>query len=400
MTEAAMHAPATKPKPEPATIVATAPNHANAPLSALRDLEAAAGISPIQAVRDFANLALGPGKVSFEDYVRLRLFDPAYWAGCDRRTVVGQRCNRDLVVEANYRHDWYGLVSDKIASSAYLAAYGLPTVPIAAIFAPRLKIDAVGILRSRDELEQFLSRDDVYPLFGKPADGFQSLGSIALRRPYPARGELETINGASVRLADFLDDVSRHYEGGYIFERFMLPHPDAARLYGERLGTTRIVTLCDSDGPRIFRASWKIPTGQNMADNFWRSGNLLAKIDLDSGAIEKAVSGTGFDTRFEAHHPDTGAPLIGARVPRWAQVKEVALEAARVMRHVPMLGWDLGSTEEGPVIVEMNETPDLFLNQFPDARGILEPDFLAFMAEQKRAAKAHETRMKSQLAKL
>jgi len=70
------------------------------------------------------------------------------------------------------------------------------------------------------------------------------------------------------------------------------------------------------------------------------------------------------------------------------------------MRHVPMLGWDLGSAAEGPVIVEMNETPDLFLNQFANARGVLEADFLAFMAEQERAAKAHEAWMKRQIAKL
>jgi hypothetical protein len=203
-----------------------------------------------------------------------------------------------------------------------------------------------------------------------------------------------------VRIADFLVDVASHYEGGYLFERFMAPHPDAAALYGERLGTTRIVTLCDAGGPRIFRASWKIPSGQNTADNFWRSGNLLAKLDVETGAVEKAISGTGFETKFETHHPDTGAPLIGAAVPRWAEVKAVALEGARVMRHLPMLGWDIGSTAEGPIIIEMNETPDLFLNQFPDARGILEPDFLAFLAEQRRAAKARETQVKRQLAAL
>jgi hypothetical protein len=395
-----MHAPAAKPKPAPATIVAAPPEHGSAPLAALRDLAAASGMSPIQAVRDFAGLAMGPGKISFEDYVRLRLFDPAYWAGCDRRTVVGQRCNRDLVVEINYRHDWYGLVSDKIASTTYLAAFGLPTIPIVAIYAPRLTRGAAHVLRSRADLERFLAREDVYPLFGKPADGFQSLGSIALRQAHRESDELETINGTAIRRDDFLDDVCLHYDGGYIFERFMAPHPDASRLYGERLGTTRIVTLCDADGPQIFRASWKIPSGQNTADNFWRSGNLLAKIDVDSGAVEKAVSGAGFETKFETHHPDTGAPLIGAAVPCWADVKEVALEGARVMRHVPMLGWDLGSAAEGPVIVEMNETPDLFLNQFADARGVLEPRFMAFMTEQKRAAKAHETRMKRQLAKL
>jgi hypothetical protein len=55
---------------------------------------------------------------------------------------------------------------------------------------------------------------------------------------------------------------------------------------------------------------------------------------------------------------------------------------------------------DGPVIVEMNETPDLFLNQFAHARGILEPEFLDCVAAQKRARQAHETKIKTDLAKL
>jgi D-alanine-D-alanine ligase-like ATP-grasp enzyme len=81
-------------------------------------------------------------------------------------------------------------------------------------------------------------------------------------------------------------------------------------------------------------------------------------------------------------------------------MKTVALEAARVMHHMPMIGWDMGCTSSGPVIVEMNETPDFFLNQFADGRGVLEPDFVQFIEAQKRAAKDYELRMKRDIAKL
>lgn len=383
------------------TTVVVAHQHDEAlSLPALQQLAEATQMSPTQAVRDFAGLAFGPGKVSFNDYIRLRLFDRAYWSECDRRSVVGQRRNRDLAVEINYRHDWYGLVDDKIASIAYLSAYGLPTAKIAAIFAPRLTKGASHILREREQLRRFLSREEAYPLFGKPADGYQSLGSIALRRPHPERGELETMGGSFVAFDDFVEDVLRHYDGGYVFEHFLTPHPDAIRLHGERLGTARILTLCDDDGPRIFRASWKIPSGANMADNFWRSGNLLAKLDLATGAVERAVAGTGFDMVVTTHHPETGASLLGVPIPCWAQLQEVALEGARLMRHIPMIGWDIAATAQGPVIVEMNETPDLLLSQFAHARGILEPDFLAFAIARKRARQAYESRMKADIARL
>ena len=242
--------------PAGATVVTERQQEEAMSLPVLMRVGEATGMNPTQVVRDFANLAFGPGKASFNDYIRLRLFDQAFWQDCDRRNVVGQRRNRDLAVEINYRHDWYGLIDDKVASTAYLSAYGLATANIAAVFAPRLRNGAKHILRDRDLLARFLLSDDAYPLFAKPADGFQSLGSVALRRPHPQDSELETIDGGRIALDAFLDDILNHYDGGYIFEHFLEPHPDTIKLHGERLGTVRVLTFLD-DGARILRASWK-----------------------------------------------------------------------------------------------------------------------------------------------
>ena len=65
-----------------------------------------------------------------------------------------------------------------------------------------------------------------------------------------------------------------------------------------------------------------------------------------------------------------------------------------------MIGWDIASGPDGPIIVEMNQTPDLFLHQLADARGLLEPDFLAFMAFQKQNAAAHLRALRADIAKL
>src|SRR6185369_2495718 len=46
------------------------------------------GAPSIAVMSDAAALSLGPGKPSFSDYVRLRLFDEAFWSGADRRAVV------------------------------------------------------------------------------------------------------------------------------------------------------------------------------------------------------------------------------------------------------------------------------------------------------------------------
>ena len=137
-----------------------------------------------------------------------------------------------------------------------------------------------------------------------------------------------------------------------------------------------------------------------MADNFWRAGNILTKVDLANGQIGRAVSGCGFETTILDHHPDTGMALVGTAIPGWEELSELALEGARLMRHIPMIGWDIAPTAHGPIIVEMNETPDLFLNQFAHARGILESEFVEFAAAQRRGRQAHEAKIKADLAKL
>ena len=63
---------------------------------------------------------------------------------------------------------------------------------------------------------------------------------------------------------------------------------------------------------------------------------------------------------------------------------DTVINAARLMQHVPLIGWDVTALDEGPVIVEMNETPDFFLPQLADGRGILEPELTDFMAVQQR----------------
>jgi hypothetical protein len=353
--------------------------------AALMKMVAATKSSPLKIMRDYAGLAFGPGRVSFGEYTKLRLFDDAFWSGADKREVVGTKRNVAINHVVNFRHDWWGLLSDKIASASYLSAYGFPTISFKAIYADHIGGAAGRLLRDEAALRAFLLNEGNYPLFGKPAEGLQSLGSIALRRPL-ADDMIEAVDGRAIPLDRLVAELVSHYATGYLFQPFTTPHPALAAFCGEKLPTFRLVTMAGDGEPMLFRACMKIPAGANMADNYWRSGNMLGRIDLSNGHLVKAVSGTGLDLVEHTHHPDTQAAIVGFEIPRWDAMKKTVIEAARLMRHVPLIGWDVSVMATGPVIVEMNETPDFFLNQLADARGVLDPAFNAFMARQKRAA--------------
>ena len=367
---------------------------------ALLKMVAETKTSPLKIMRDYVGLAFGPGKVSFKDYTQLRLFDEAFWAGADRREVVGVHRNVELHQQINFRHEWWGLLDNKVAMASYLSAYGFPTIPALAVYAENLGTTATHVVRNAQELRRVLADESLYPMFGKPTEGLQSLGSVGLRR-YSAQSQcLETIDGRVIALDAFVADITHHYAGGYLLQRFVTPHAAIRALCGDRLATIRIVTLNSGSGPKVFRACWKIPAGANVADNYWRSGNLLAQLDSAQGKVLRVLSGSGLGLTYHERHPDTGAAMIGFEIPQWSAIVATVTEGARLMQHVPLIGWDVTALDSGPLIVEMNGRPDLFLPQLADARGVLDAELVDFLAVQKRKSAAWRQANKKSLKEM
>jgi len=142
-----------------------------------------------------------------------------------------------------------------------------------------------------------------------------------------------------------------------------------------------------TDGPALFRACWKIPTGKNWVDNFWRQGNLLAAVNLADGTVRRAITGTGLMMAEVPAHPDTTVRLPGIKVPLWEKVRATALAGAAALHDFGLLGWDIAITSTGPVVLEINDTPDVIMHQIADCRGIMEPVFQQFLSERRRAAR-------------
>jgi hypothetical protein len=388
------------PESPTAVLDVTRPNAAQAVDAALLRMVAETKQSPLKIMRDYVGLSFGPGRVSFKDYTQLRLFDPEFWADADRRAVIGQRRGVEIHQQVNFRHEWWGLFDNKIAMTSYLAAYGFPTIPVLATYCPDLGTASVHVARNAGELRRVLVDEASYPMFGKPVEGLQSLGSVGLRRYVPQSGCVETTDGRVIALDAIVADIVRHYADGYMLQKFASPHSAIRALCGDRLPTIRMVTLNLEGGAKLFRACWKVPAGGNVADNYWRAGNLLAQLDLAHGTVKRVLSGAGLALAHHTVHPDTKVDMIGFRIPHWDAMVAMVTEAARVMRHVPLIGWDVAALEDGPVIVEMNERPDFVLPQLADARGVLDAELTEFLAVQKRKAADRRKANKSALKDL
>ncbi|HZZ35983.1 MAG TPA: sugar-transfer associated ATP-grasp domain-containing protein [Caulobacteraceae bacterium] len=389
-----------EPAPRPATPRPLAPRlPADASMMAvLARMSEETGVPPMRLARDFAGLSFGPGRVSFNDYVRLRLHDEAFWAG-DRRQVVGQRRSRELAHQINHRHDCHALASNKVAANAYLAAFGFPVIPSLAIYAHDLAAPSQALLRCREELRAFLL-EAPYPLFGKPVEPGLGAGATGLAGYNSKTGALRTLEGRKLDLNAFVDTVRENHWTGYLFQRLVQPHDAVTALCGERLATVRLLTFSGDAGPRVARACWTIPAGANASDSPSRRGNLAAQLDARTGAILRVTRGVGLELQELARHPDTGAEMIGAKVPGWETLKATAVEAARLMHTMPMIGWDMAPSAHGPMIVQMSAIPDLGLFQLTDRRGLLDQEVNDLLAAQRHAAAERAELIRAEAAHL
>lgn len=316
----------------------------------------AAGAPPAHLMADFAALAFGPGRISFADYERLRLYDGAFWGAADRREVAGAARAHRIARRANFRRDCWGLAIDRLASAAYLAAHGLPTVPTLAIYRAGLAAPGAQLLRTRDELRHFLESRAGAPLIVRPAEGGPGRRLFATADPAASAAEIDR----------FIDMVSDAGPVSWLFQAPLPPRPDVAD--GRRLAPVRLITLAAGDTAMVFRAAWR----------FGGPDDVVASLDVRSGRAIRLSP---------AKAPQRGAPAPAElAVPDWPALKAVAAEGARLFSQFGLIGWDIAPTLDGPVVLGLDPAPDLDLHQLADRHGVLDSEFLAFLAERRALA--------------
>jgi len=234
-----------------------------------------------------------------------------------------------------------------------------------------------------------------YPIFGKPTDSRCSLGVAHLQRYDRDTDHLVTKLGRSVPVAEFMEQVEQFAQGGYLFQTRLEPHPKIAELVGDQLSTVRMFVLVDDEGATLLRASWKIPSGESVADNFWRAGNMLGGIDVETGRIVRVLRRTAGGTAAIDKHPKTGADFTDLVFPEWPQLRDVVMQAASAVSSCHFQGWDVALTDRGPVLVELEgDGGDPIMEQLCFDSGLLQGRYLNFAkkATQRRREKKRAAR--------
>ena len=349
--------------------------HAVPPVDVAGNLRTAlrAGKRVGTVLREIWALQRGPGKLTAPEYFYYRLWEQDVPLA-EKARFVGKHAQHAMHAACN-DYAWHGVTQDKLLFHAAMRGAGLPVPEVVAVVHPSRCLPGARALATCEQVEAFLRDGARYPLFAKPIDGVYSLGVVSAERHDPAADIVVLSDGTTRGVPDLAAELVGHRAGVLVQERLCYD-PYLAERFGKRLCSVRLFFLLTPMGPVVSRAVCKIPAGTNVADNFWRPGNLVGAVDLTDGSIRRAVRGTGREMEVDPLHPDTGQPVVGARISWWEQVVALGRRAAVTLPGVRTQSWDVALTDWGPILLEVNWGGDLNLAQLAWGKGALDEAYL------------------------
>ncbi|HPG26934.1 MAG: alpha-L-glutamate ligase-like protein [Spirochaetaceae bacterium] len=269
------------------------------------------------------------------------------WEELTDAGVLGlNRRNRELIQRFNPRAR-LPLADDKIRTKRLCTEEDVAT--------PKL----LGVIESHSQMSRIPDLVGEASGFAlKPAHGAQGNGILIVT--HRAGERFVSSRGRRLDLGDLRFRVSEILAGRFslagqedeaFFEELLQVHPGLAEICSGGVPDVRIVVYRGHPVMGMLR----LPTERSQGRANLHKGAVGAGLDLRTGELSTAVC----EDRFVERHPDTGAPVVGVKVPDFESLLVQAVRAAD--------GADLGyvgvdlvlDAERGPVVLELNARPGL-----------------------------------------
>ncbi len=291
-------------------------------------------------------------------WLRYREVNPYYYFyGLDRKNGVDAddylpynrfrsiRDQRNQHPKSNVNYSYVCLLRDKFVFAQFVSSLGLPT-PINLALCTRTSITW---LDHRGEVPlDMVIQDPTLDIdaFCKPLTGMGGDGVFPL-----------CISGGKISLHDreiTLDQLQAKLDGVYMLQQRIQQHPEMSKLHPPSINAIRLVTFNNGGDVQVFWAALKIGAGGNRVDNV-ACGGLAVRIDLTSGRLQgDGMFLPGRGTTID-RHPDTGVRFDGFAIPYFHEAVHCAMELHRHLYGIHSIGWDIGITPTGPMIIEGND---------------------------------------------
>ena len=267
--------------------------------------------------------------------------------------VSTKEAHRIKYKDTFHKEEHLSIISNKLSFSLYCEKNKLPV--------PKLISHNMGKncyyngeyykVNTKEELREYfkmvLDRSEREYLFVKPVSLYGGTGCYKISKTN-LKLEIE-------ESADFI------LSNGCIHEEMVIQHKDVNKIHAGCINTLRVETYIDQNEEiHILSAFMRFGIGKSFVDNA-HAGGFYVGIDLEKGTLKKiGHQYMEYGGAKLTQHPDSKFIFEDFKLPCFQEVRELVVKAVQFMPD-RYIGWDIALSDKGPVIIEANEYPSIFM---------------------------------------
>ena len=262
---------------------------------------------------------------------------------------------------AHYAKDldsrYHILIDDKILFHTIMRMYDIPVPQRYFVFQDK-EFRRNGQIISDQEVDEIISSCTDDRIFVKRFRGGAASGVyIAVRE----KEGYYTTDGK--KLSSTM--IREHYgNSNYIFEKQLIQENVLKRFNPDTVNTIRITTYKNKPVSAAVRFGLKGAYVDNL-----HAGGIGVSVDIKTGELGD-YGARNYDPTVFYEHPSSGVPFKGTKVPGWNEILALVKRTMRCLPYYKSVGFDIVTTDNGPVIIEINTGCGMDIAQMGKKYGI------------------------------
>ena len=248
---------------------------------------------------------------------------------------------------------YYILSRNKYVAHTLMQNVGIRTSELYAYYQPEGTVESNIVSSSTSGVCRILHQKNIQECVVKTTESSHG-DNVLVVTSIEYKGEdalLHLFNGNVKRLSELLGKEP------LIFESIVVQTDQMASLNASSVNTVRFMTTLYPDGEaRIIATFVKIGRAGKCVDNAGGGGNVDACIDTETGTLQYTIRYDGWKNIQDIEvHPDSGNPINGVQITDWQNIKAQILKFQQALPFIKAAGWDIAITDNGPVVIEVND---------------------------------------------
>lgn len=202
------------------------------------------------------------------------------------------------------------------------------------------------VIKHDSDLDKFLEFIHKHPLiFYKPLDG--ALGK-----------NVGMVNAQDIDSASFFTSLIKN--GAFVIEEFINQCDELSSFHPSSVNSVRLNVLKTQTGTEVLCGCFKCGQRGNIVDN-GSAGGIFIPFNIDTGRLYKI----GFDENGKRFlkHPDTQIVFDNFQIPRYQDIKSLAIKATEKLPGLRYVGWDIAVSKDKVMIIEGNSSPGIQISE-------------------------------------